>query len=1167
MVFALLGCGNVSQAQAPYPVPSGMTDWWPANGNGNDIIGGETVTAESGANYGTGVVGQAFNFGGGNWFQANPSPYWSLNTIFTLEMWVNFGSVSGNQAFMGAANGIGGYPKWLFGFDISGNGGLTFCTGTGANFVSAPTWTPLLNTWYHIALTRNNNTWTFYTNGIIMSVVNSSTSIPSISGSLEIGAGNSNGAFGFDGLVDEASIYNTCLTSNQIDGIYQAGSAGKCIVIIQSQGSAVNSIQIQPTGTLNLSASFINIAGTYQWYKNSSPISGATTTNFSISSIALGDAGNYTFSVTTNSTTVTSTAVDVSVNYSYIITSGMMTSWWNGNGNANDILNNNNGTSQGGVSYVGGEVGQAFSFDGSSGFISTANAINNPQNYSFEMWFKTTTGSGGVLFGFNQNQTGGGGTNSDRFLWMDNSGYLIYGEYAGGQQTAKSTATYNDGNWHHVAVVSVQGTGFYLYVDGSQVADYLSGSSGGASYAGYWRIGEDTCSWTDAPSSAYFYGLIDEVSLYSGSLTSTQIAGIYQAGQVGKGLISINYRGSPATSITIPNSFSANIGASFINCFGTYQWGFNGNPLSTATNISGVTSTNLAISYMTPNNAGTYTFSLTINGVTSVTPNLTVSSISLSAINPSGMLGWWQGESNILDSMFNDNGSFVGAGIGYAPGVSGLAFQFTNNNAGSYIAIPNNSMFNFSGSGPMTVEMWVNFDNGNGGNGLVFMGMDAGNGQNNKWLFTYGFGGAGHLGIYYNNGGSAGDIFLENAVDFYPTPGVWTHLAFTRTNNTYLLYTNGVICAADTSSASLYYSIGSALTIGGCTENLGFMQGSMDEVSIYDTCLSSNQINAIYQAGEYYVGKSVIPTNNYSAPTNFGVALNSTVNFGSLVGGNYPIGYQWYFNNNPIVNATNTFLTVANIQRSNLGKYYLVSSNNIGINTSSVTAFQLTSPYYIGGNTNIISWWTGNNTTNDAMGLNNGAFFGATNYYNGFVGTALAFNGYSSGLYVADSSSLNAVGTSFSLECWAKATWSGQYGRITGKGSAAYEINQGPGQTNTLEFASSMGTVVGSHVFPDNNWHHLCITYNGSLMCLYFDGLLEGSKTTTGSPLEDGNPFFIGGSAVGSFGGIAGAVNAETLYNIPLTAQQVYGIYAAGTSGKTTNNAPNLTGYYLLLGN
>lgn len=47
-----------------------------------------------------------------------------------------------------------------------------------------------------------------------------------------------------------------------------------------------------------------------------------------------------------------------------------MVSWWPGDGTAEDIVGDNDGTLEGGATFAAGKVGQAFSFDGSGDFVS-----------------------------------------------------------------------------------------------------------------------------------------------------------------------------------------------------------------------------------------------------------------------------------------------------------------------------------------------------------------------------------------------------------------------------------------------------------------------------------------------------------------------------------------------------------------------------------------------------------------------------------------------------------------------------------------------------------------------------------------------------------------------------------------------------------------------------
>src|SRR6266852_247786 len=58
-----------------------------------------------------------------------------------------------------------------------------------------------------------------------------------------------------------------------------------------------------------------------------------------------------------------------------------MVAWYSADGNANDFFGNNNGTLQNGATFTSGEVGTAFSLNGTSAFVSLpANFIPYPAN-------------------------------------------------------------------------------------------------------------------------------------------------------------------------------------------------------------------------------------------------------------------------------------------------------------------------------------------------------------------------------------------------------------------------------------------------------------------------------------------------------------------------------------------------------------------------------------------------------------------------------------------------------------------------------------------------------------------------------------------------------------------------------------------------------------------
>ena len=173
-----------------------------------------------------------------------------------------------------------------------------------------------------------------------------------------------------------------------------------------------------------------------------------------------------------------------------------------------------------------GDTDTAATFDGSTGYFSSGSEVPSPTTFSVEAWFKTTTTSGGKIVGFGDQQTGDS-NNYDKQIYMTNTGHLDFGTYNGEDDIAASPKTYNDGAWHQV--VATQGPlGMSLFVDGVKVAGNPATTN--QSFDGYWRVGGDNLNdWPDQPTSEYFGGTIDDVSVYPSALTPQQISAQYAA--------------------------------------------------------------------------------------------------------------------------------------------------------------------------------------------------------------------------------------------------------------------------------------------------------------------------------------------------------------------------------------------------------------------------------------------------------------------------------------------------------------------------------------------------------------------------------------------------------------------------------------------------------------
>jgi hypothetical protein len=173
----------------------------------------------------------------------------------------------------------------------------------------------------------------------------------------------------------------------------------------------------------------------------------------------------------------------------------------------------------------------AVRLDGASGQIWTTQAVTGPQWFSVQIWFATTSTTGGKLIGFGNNGAGGSSSSYDRHIYMSNNGTLTFGVYNAGYYTVASSTAYNDGNWHLATGTFSPGTGLRFYVDGVLIGTNTQ-TTAAENYTGYWRIGYDNLgSWPGVPSSLFFTGRLAYASVYDRVLAPDEVTGQYLAGK------------------------------------------------------------------------------------------------------------------------------------------------------------------------------------------------------------------------------------------------------------------------------------------------------------------------------------------------------------------------------------------------------------------------------------------------------------------------------------------------------------------------------------------------------------------------------------------------------------------------------------------------------------
>jgi len=201
------------------------------------------------------------------------------------------------------------------------------------------------------------------------------------------------------------------------------------------------------------------------------------------------------------------------------------------------------------------------------------------------------------------------------------------------------------------------------------------------------------------------------------------------------------------------------------------------------------------------------------------------------------LIAHYEAEDNAFDTTGAHHGT-VQNGAGFDSGQFGRAFRLNGSN--QYVSALDSSAFAF-GSNSFSLSTWVNFDTirlgGTGSIPNVFVAQDEGGGSTKKWIFYYD-----NNGIGFHINGPGGSVFLSAA--FTPTVGAWTMFSLTRSGSTYTFYANG--SSIGTASSGLAINDGAAPLTIGQAEGLGFVDGRLDDVRIYDHELSASEVHDLY---------------------------------------------------------------------------------------------------------------------------------------------------------------------------------------------------------------------------------------------------------------------------------------------------------------------------------
>ena len=176
----------------------------------------------------------SFSFDGINdYIDVGNDVFFDTNNPFTFSAWINLDSYTTNYPYIAnlKTNVTGGFAIFLSNNQSGGYAGVNIGS-TDSNITTGKTTgdisSTFLTSWNHIAIIYNGSgantlsNYSIYVNGssVTLTTTGSFSTITNVNNLGRLGSGS----FYFDGKMDELGIWNTALTSTQVQSIYNATS-------------------------------------------------------------------------------------------------------------------------------------------------------------------------------------------------------------------------------------------------------------------------------------------------------------------------------------------------------------------------------------------------------------------------------------------------------------------------------------------------------------------------------------------------------------------------------------------------------------------------------------------------------------------------------------------------------------------------------------------------------------------------------------------------------------------------------------------------------------------------------------------------------------------------------------------------------------------------------
>lgn len=145
--------------------------------------------------------------GVGDYLSVPDSDFWYFDGDFTIDFWIRSDGSFGDNGIYGTSEGGGASKKMSLYLDSITGGSLTIHkNGPGGSFNVSWAWNPSDDTWYHVAIVRNGNSWYLFVDGVQTGGTQTQAgAFENVASTFRVGA-DGEGWKSFKGYIDEFRV-------------------------------------------------------------------------------------------------------------------------------------------------------------------------------------------------------------------------------------------------------------------------------------------------------------------------------------------------------------------------------------------------------------------------------------------------------------------------------------------------------------------------------------------------------------------------------------------------------------------------------------------------------------------------------------------------------------------------------------------------------------------------------------------------------------------------------------------------------------------------------------------------------------------------------------------------------------------------------------------------